>query len=128
MVPGSTLIYGSSFWIETSTPLLLSTRPIEAAVIPFPTDETTPPVKKMYLGIPLPLPAAASHLEHSHTNVTPTPNGASSHRQFRFGHNFLCAHFTTECLHRLKPVRVRVGDHAVVHRHHIGGSELGRGL
>src|SRR5579884_2231863 len=38
-------------------PRLLSNRPIEATVTPLPTDETTPPVTKMYFGIPF-----ASHL------------------------------------------------------------------
>src|SRR5688500_15647699 len=37
--------------IETLTPRLLIRRPIEAVVIPLPTEETTPPVTKMYLGI-----------------------------------------------------------------------------
>src|SRR5687767_13239162 len=38
--------------IETLAPRLLINRPIEAVVIPLPTDETTPPVTKMYFGIP----------------------------------------------------------------------------
>src|SRR5579884_306191 len=40
-------MYGSSFWIETDNPRALSSRPSEAAVIPFPSELTTPPVKKM---------------------------------------------------------------------------------
>jgi hypothetical protein len=44
-------MYGSSFWRETEIPLLLSTRPIEATVIPFPTLDTTPPVTNMYFAI-----------------------------------------------------------------------------
>ena len=48
MVPGSTLRYGSSFWMETRTPRLLSSRPMEAAVTPLPSPLTTPPVTKMY--------------------------------------------------------------------------------
>ena len=41
--------------IETLAPRLLISRPIEAVVMPLPTDETTPPVTKMYFGItPLP--------------------------------------------------------------------------
>src|SRR5690554_3515232 len=43
------LIYGSSFNIETFMPRLFKSRPIEAAVIPLPRDETTPPVMKIYL-------------------------------------------------------------------------------
>src|ERR1700716_2213934 len=51
MVPASTLMYGSSFWIDTDTPRLFSSRPNEAAVIPFPSELTTPPVKKMNLAM-----------------------------------------------------------------------------
>src|SRR5579859_1623995 len=47
MVPGSTLIYGSSFWMVTLMPRSLSSRPIAAAVTPLPTELTTPPVIKM---------------------------------------------------------------------------------
>src|SRR5271169_4733359 len=48
MVPGSTLIYGSSFCTATLNPRSLRIKPDAAAVTPFPTDETTPPVKKRY--------------------------------------------------------------------------------
>src|ERR1700716_1434781 len=48
MVPGSTLRYGSSFWSETDRPRLLRMLPIEAAVIPLPSEDTTPPVTKTY--------------------------------------------------------------------------------
>src|SRR5947209_9369504 len=51
MVPGSTLIYGSSFMRETETPRFVSRRPREATLIPFPTDDATPPVTKMNLDI-----------------------------------------------------------------------------
>src|SRR5581483_2364801 len=51
MVPASTLMYGSSFWIETLIPRARSNRPSEAAVIPFPSELTTPPVKKIYFAI-----------------------------------------------------------------------------
>jgi hypothetical protein len=37
--------------IETLIPRDFMSRPIEAVVMPLPTDETTPPVTKMYLGI-----------------------------------------------------------------------------
>ena len=49
MVPGSTLMYGSSLHIVTFRPRHLSSRPSEEAVRPLPSDEDTPPVKKMYL-------------------------------------------------------------------------------
>src|SRR5262245_65934035 len=49
IVPGSTLRYGSNFCICTLRPRAVSSRPSDAAVIPFPSDETTPPVTKTYL-------------------------------------------------------------------------------
>src|ERR1700733_15009466 len=50
MVSGSTLRYGSHFWRVTFRPRLSSRHPIEAAATPFPSEETTPPVTKMYFG------------------------------------------------------------------------------
>src|SRR5215210_5397591 len=47
IVPGSTLMYGSNFWIVTDNPRATSRRPREAAAMPFPSAETTPPVMKM---------------------------------------------------------------------------------
>src|SRR3954451_19177709 len=49
MVPGSTFMYGSSFCTPTLSPRALSSVPSEAAVMPLPSEETTPPVMKMYL-------------------------------------------------------------------------------
>src|SRR6185503_3302586 len=54
IVPGSTLMYGSSLTRET---LILRDSRIaarEAAAIPFPREETTPPVTKTYLVTSLP--------------------------------------------------------------------------
>src|SRR5664280_3509516 len=51
MVPGSTLIYGSSFRTETARPRALRRRPMLAAVMPFPSEEVTPPVTKTYSAI-----------------------------------------------------------------------------
>src|SRR6185503_17220377 len=51
IVPGSTLMYGSSFRMETERPRALRIRPMLAAVIPFPSDEVTPPVTKTYFDI-----------------------------------------------------------------------------
>jgi len=48
IVPGSTLMYGSNFCICTFSPRAFSSRPSEAAVMPLPRDETTPPVTKTY--------------------------------------------------------------------------------
>src|SRR5438445_9791787 len=50
IVPGSTLRYGSNFWSWTRRPRAFSNRPSEAATIPFPRAETTPPVTKTYFG------------------------------------------------------------------------------
>src|SRR4051794_25713246 len=47
IVPGSTLMYGSNFWIVTDSPRDTSSWPIEAAAMPLPRAETTPPVTKM---------------------------------------------------------------------------------
>src|SRR5262245_42042236 len=49
MVPGSTLMYGSSLRMETRRPRALSNRPMLAAVMPFPREEVTPPVTKTYV-------------------------------------------------------------------------------
>src|SRR6185295_1957979 len=46
VVPGSTLMYGSSFRMETFRPRAFSSRPMLAAVMPFPSEEVTPPVTK----------------------------------------------------------------------------------
>ena len=48
MVPGSILIYGSNFCIVTEKPRAFNKRPNDAAVIPFPSPETTPPVTNTY--------------------------------------------------------------------------------
>jgi hypothetical protein len=48
MVPGSTLMYGSSLFKETFKPLASKRAPIDAAAMPLPSEETTPPVIKMY--------------------------------------------------------------------------------
>src|SRR5262245_58099088 len=57
IVPGSTLRYGSNFSIDTRRPRSTSNRPSDAAAIPFPSEETTPPVTKMYLVVAEPWPA-----------------------------------------------------------------------
>src|SRR5579862_3502550 len=49
IVPGSTLMYGSNFCIWTFSPRAFRRRPRDAAVMPFPSDETTPPVTKTNL-------------------------------------------------------------------------------
>src|SRR5690242_509715 len=47
MVPGSTLMYGSSFCMVTRRPRALRRRPSEEAVMPLPRELATPPVTKM---------------------------------------------------------------------------------
>jgi hypothetical protein len=49
MVPGSTLIYGSNFKIVTDKPRDSRSEPSDAAIMPLPIEETTPPVIKIYL-------------------------------------------------------------------------------
>src|ERR1700677_5031143 len=48
MVPGSTFRYGSNFIRLTLIPRASSKQPIEAAASPLPSEDTTPPVTKMY--------------------------------------------------------------------------------
>src|SRR5579862_7884488 len=50
IVPGSTLRYGSNFCSCTFSPRALRSRPSDAATIPFPRADTTPPVTKTYFG------------------------------------------------------------------------------
>src|SRR5712691_1206067 len=50
IVPGSTFRYGSNFCSWTRRPRAFSSRPSEAATIPFPSADTTPPVTKTYFG------------------------------------------------------------------------------
>src|SRR5688500_474540 len=51
MVPGSTLMYGSSLMLVTRMPRDSRIAAREAAAMPFPNEETTPPVTKTYLVI-----------------------------------------------------------------------------
>ena len=46
--PGSTFRYGSNFCACTRRPRAFSSRPRDAATMPLPSAETTPPVTKMY--------------------------------------------------------------------------------
>src|SRR5207249_8043472 len=52
MVPGSTLIYGSSLRKVMRAPRLSKRLPIDAEARPLPNDEITPPVTKMNCGMP----------------------------------------------------------------------------
>ena len=71
MVPGSTLRYGSSFWMVTATPRLLSSRPIDAVAMPLPTELTTPPVTKMYLVVIASLLTVGAYLSHNSLSYVP---------------------------------------------------------
>src|SRR5262245_13007187 len=51
IVPGSTLMYGSSLMLVTRIPRDSRIAAREAAAMPFPREETTPPVTKTYLVI-----------------------------------------------------------------------------
>src|SRR5476649_2065844 len=51
IVPGSTLMYGSSLMLVTLMPRDSRIAAREAEAIPFPREETTPPVTKTYLVI-----------------------------------------------------------------------------
>ena len=46
-------MYGSNFCSATVRPRATSRRPIEAAAMPLPSEETTPPVTKMKRVLPL---------------------------------------------------------------------------
>src|SRR5229473_8490998 len=50
IVPGSTFRYGSHFCRVTLKPRLSRRQPIEEAATPFPSEDTTPPVTKIYFG------------------------------------------------------------------------------
>src|ERR1035437_9546147 len=43
------LMYGSNFWMLTESPRTLINRPSEAATMPLPIEDTTPPAIKTYL-------------------------------------------------------------------------------
>jgi len=47
MVPGSTLMYGSSFIIVTFRPRASRIEASDAAAMPLPSEDTTPPVTKI---------------------------------------------------------------------------------
>jgi hypothetical protein len=54
-------MYGSNFCRPTVRPRATSSRPIEAAAMPFPSDETTPPVMKMNRGFDSVCPSGTMH-------------------------------------------------------------------
>src|SRR5262249_57704835 len=56
IVPASTLRYGSIFCSATRYPRASSSAPMDAAASPLPSEDTTPPVTKMYFGATSTLP------------------------------------------------------------------------
>src|SRR5438552_4333182 len=74
MVPGSTFRYGSSFCRETVRWRAFRMFPIDAAVMPLPSEETTPPVTKTYFDI--------DDLQGGFSNVT--GDGGRLNLWFRF--------------------------------------------
>src|SRR5215217_3509129 len=85
--------------IETLAPRLLISRPIEAVVIPLPTDDATPPVTKMYFGMFL---SPAFSFQHSAVSnrVTGTPRFSREERHPGLA-RFL-ARPTPQALHQAK--------------------------
>src|SRR6185437_9455028 len=59
IVPGSTLMYGSSLRLVTRTPREVRMAASDAAAMPFPNEETTPPVTNTNLVIGWPVPEIA---------------------------------------------------------------------
>src|SRR5438105_14362494 len=74
MVPGSTFRYGSSFCRETVRWRAFRMFPIDAAVMPLPREETTPPVTKTYFDI--------DDLQGGFSNVTWNEPGLNLHAVF----------------------------------------------
>src|SRR5947208_11912417 len=85
MVPGSMLMYGSSFRIETGTPRALRIRPMEAAVMAWPRELVTPPVTKTYLGIVPNLSPVDSSVRSGRRSGAPFGQHASEGRQHLLG-------------------------------------------
>src|SRR5713101_7065670 len=93
MVPGPTLRYGSSFWSETLRWRAFRMFPIDAAVIPLPSEETTPPVTKTYFDIG-DLQGGFSNLTGSEpfSNTRPSPMGGTPPLRRRAWQSQLPAH------------------------------------
>src|SRR5690348_4317641 len=82
IVPGSTLRYGSNFCTCTLRPRAFSSRPSEAAVMPFPSEETTPPVTKTYLVTARrPFPCQSSRALIVAARADPSPNACYDARR-----------------------------------------------
>src|SRR2546421_12910794 len=93
MVPGSRWRSGSGFWGETGRPGAFRMFPIDAVVMPFPSEVTTPPVTKTYLDKLDPLrflqcyraraavkPPLEPRLERTQPRITRVIRGRARHR------------------------------------------------
>ena len=85
IVPGSTLRYGSNFCTCTLRPRDFSSRPSEAAVMPLPRDETTPPVTKTYLALKRGWRPAGDPLPREPTELQPSSPSLPRRRMVRGG-------------------------------------------
>ena len=95
MVPGSTFRYGSNFWQVTFSPRLSSRQPMDAAAMPLPSEETTPPVTNMYLAIPfhprVPWRLRTTRDTLSRSSGVSTPSDSYSVSTTRIGYPFSSA-------------------------------------
>src|SRR5512138_2533368 len=64
MVPASTLMYGSIFCRATRYPRASSSAPMDAAARPLPSEDTTPPVTKIYFAAKSSLPFSCEPLSN----------------------------------------------------------------
>src|SRR5579884_3372722 len=102
--------------METEMSRALSTRPIEATVMPLPTPETTPPVTKMYFVAGISLPPGFQHYY-----LRLAWQRSLAHVQALLRLDVFLAHLMAELLQRLAGLPVRVGP---IHRHHDARFEL----
>src|ERR1700694_4362876 len=134
MVPGSTLRYGSSFWRETERWRAFRMFPIDAAVMPFPNEETTPPVTKTYFDIQTSravlrsLPGWGPDLnlrfdfwfQDDHFRVVLARGGLHRQLGLRLGRGH--GHLLEEAVQRVQ-LQLQAWDR-VVHGHHVARLEL----
>src|SRR5438874_277360 len=135
MVPGSTFRYGSSFCRETVRWRAFRMFPIDAAVMPLPSEETTPPVTKTYFDIDDP-PGGFSDFTGARGRLNlyfslwfqddhlclVLRDGRFLHRQLGLGLRRGHSHLLQEPVDRVElQLQARYG---VVHRHHISRLQL----
>src|SRR5690348_5566251 len=74
-------MYGSSLRMETLRPRALSSRPMLAAVMPFPSEEVTPPVTKTYFDMGQGLPGVFLMLPATTPNRNPAAGRVTAERR-----------------------------------------------